>query len=148
MPKMLCHSDKSCCPIANALDLLGDRWTLLIVRDMIFGNIHEYKDLLAAFEGISTNILSDRLCRLMAAGIIKSTAHPESKTRKFYYLTSSGKNLIYPLIEIAKWARHNLDGVELPAGFQKYAKNPERFIKEVMDELENWEKKFLKRSAA
>lgn len=144
MDKKPCHSDCSPCPVAHALDIIGDRWTLLIIRDLMFRNIHEYKDILGSFEGISTNILSDRLKRLTQARLIDSIDHPDSKTRKLYYLTPAGKSLIYVMMEIAKWAKNNLSTVSLPSELEKQMDNdPEGMIKTALLNLEKWERQFL-----
>lgn len=144
MDKKPCHSDSSPCPIAHALDIIGDRWTLLVIRDLMFRNRHEFKDMLAAEEGISTNILSDRLKRLTVAGMIDSINHPESRTRKLYYLTERGKNLINAMIEIILWAEGNLDTVHLPpALILRIRKNRKRFAEEIMLEISKWEKIYI-----
>jgi DNA-binding HxlR family transcriptional regulator len=144
MDKKICHSDCSPCPVAHALDIIGDRWTLLIVRDLMFCNIHEYKEMLGSSEGISTNILSDRLKRLSATRLIDSINHPESKTRKLYYLTPAGKNLIHAMVEIAKWAKDNLGTVSLPPEIEKQLDHdPEGMIKDALLNLEKWEAIFL-----
>ena len=62
---------RSVCPVASALDMLGDRWTLLVVRDLMFFDRHEYHEFLAGPEGIATNILSDRLKRLLCVDVIR-----------------------------------------------------------------------------
>lgn len=145
MDKKPCHSDCSPCPVAHALDIIGDRWTLLIVRDLMFRNIHEYKEMLASFEGISTNILSDRLKRLSAARLIDSIDHPESKARKLYYLTPAGKNLIHTMIEIAKWAKNSLGTVHLPPEIERQLdKDSKGMINATLHKLEEWEKKNLR----
>ncbi|MCD8534026.1 MAG: helix-turn-helix transcriptional regulator [Verrucomicrobia bacterium] len=116
-----CHSDRTECPIAHALDIIGDRWTLLIVRDLLLNGIHEYKDLLQSVVGISTNILSERIQRLEDAGLLQFIDHPENKSRKLYYLTQGGKKLIDPLVEIARWANDHLESVLLQPEQQKAA---------------------------
>jgi DNA-binding HxlR family transcriptional regulator len=144
LPKLLCHSDSSPCPLAHALDLIGDRWTLLIVRDLMFRNLHEYKDLLNSFEGISTNILADRLRRLVQAGLIKSVAHPESKTRKLYYLTPSGKSLIHVMIEIVKWSDEHVGTAKIPPDVAGQLEgNRDEFVRKVLEKLERWEAEHL-----
>lgn len=149
MDKKPCHSDASPCPIAHALDIIGDRWTLLIVRDLMFRNIHEYKEMLGSFEGISTNILSDRLKRLTQARLVDSIDHPESKTRKLYYLTPAGKNLIHAMVEITKWAKNNLGTVSLPPELEKQMDHdPEGMKKAALLKLEEWERQFLDKQAA
>lgn len=140
-----CHSERTECPIAHALDIIGDRWTLLIVRDLLLKGIHEYKDLLQSVVGISTNILSERIKRLEDAGLLKSIEHPENKSRKIYYLTPTGKDLIYSLVELARWAHKNLDTVLLPPELaKKLDKNPQSIIKSALKALEGWEIKNLR----
>jgi len=78
---------RSICPLANILDIIGDRWTLLVIRDLLFLEKHEFHEFLNAGEGISTNILAARLKRLMASDIAHMRPHPTNKRRKLYYLT-------------------------------------------------------------
>lgn len=104
------HHEKSICPVACALDIIGDHWTLLIIRDLMFMNKHEYKEFLSSEEGISSNILSDRLKRLEQTNTIGVIAHPYNKLRKLYYLTEQGKELIYVILDIAKWSDKFLSG--------------------------------------
>lgn len=85
------HADLSQCPLACALDIIGDHWTLLIIRNLMLFGCHEYKDMLAMPEAISANILSNRLKKLAEAGIIADAPHPDSKRRKLYYLTGKEK---------------------------------------------------------
>ncbi len=140
LPKMLCHRDSSPCPLAHALDLIGDRWTLLIVRDLLFRNLHEYKEILNSFEGISTNILSDRLRRLVQAGLVKCAPHPESGTRKLYYLTTAGKGLIHTMIEIVRWSNQYLGTARFPPEVTaRIETNREEFIAGLLTKLERWE---------
>lgn len=144
MPKFLCHSDNSPCPIAHALDLIGDRWTLLIVRDLLFRNLHEYKDLLNSFEGISTNVLAERLRRLIRAGLIKSVPHPHSKARKLYYLTPAGKGLIHTLMEIVRWSNAYLGTGRLsPEIAERMETDRAEFVAGLLAKLEHWEVEHL-----
>ena len=135
--KQHCHISE--CPLANALDLFGDRWTLIIIRDFIIFNKHEYKELLESTEGISTNILSDRLKKLENENIISSIPHPEYKNRKFYYITKSGKEIAPILISLVDWAHKNLDNVPPAKGHSKCAE----IIEESFKELAKWEEKYL-----
>ena len=97
------HQESSPCPLANALDIVGDHWTLLVVRDLMFMGKHEYKDMLQSWEGISSNILTDRLAKLEREELVKHLPHPSSKKRKLYYLTKEGKKLFPILAEITRW---------------------------------------------
>ena len=93
---------RSPCPVSCALDLLGDRWTLLIVRDLILGR-SRFKDFTASPEGIPTNILSDRLARLLAHGIIEQTPVAEGAKHFAYTLTEKGAALRPILKAMRNW---------------------------------------------
>ncbi|MGE0161475.1 MAG: winged helix-turn-helix transcriptional regulator [Gemmatimonadales bacterium] len=97
------HRDRSRCPIAYSLDVVGDRWTLLVLRDLAFKNRRYFQDFLGASERISSNILAERLRRLERAGLIEGHADPEDGRRIRYYLTDDGLDLIPVLIEMTIW---------------------------------------------
>lgn len=106
------------CPIANALDVVGDKWTLLVVRDLLFFRKVRFKDLLASAEGIPTNILADRLRRLEAAGLVEKKAYQTRPPRSEYRLTRRGTDLFPLLREMILWANRHIDGTgKPPAGF-------------------------------
>lgn len=107
-------SQRSPCAIANGLDLLGDRWTLLIIRDLMFTNRNEFGHLLNAGEGISTNILTERLDRLQRCEVIEKLPHPSHGRKSTYRLTDRGLALAPVLIEFALWSREALDGALIP----------------------------------
>jgi DNA-binding HxlR family transcriptional regulator len=94
---------RSGCPISCSLDLLGDRWSLLIVRDMVFVKKRFFKEFLSSDEGIATNILTDRLGRLEATGIITKRPDPANRRRVIYTLTEKGIALIPLLVELVCW---------------------------------------------
>lgn len=87
-----------------ALDIFGDKWSLLILRDLIFNNKNTYSDFLDTDEKIATNILADRLATLEGGGIISRHNHPESKVKVLYKLTPKGIDLIPVLVEIIVWS--------------------------------------------
>src|SRR3989337_2711567 len=95
---------RSDCPISSALDLLGDKWSLLIVRDIILTGKNTYNEFLASSEKIATNILADRLSTLEDVGILSKERHPESKDKYFYMLTQQGIDLLPILAEIILWS--------------------------------------------
>lgn len=95
---------RSTCPISTALDIFGDKWSLLIVRDMVFKGKNTYGDFLNGGEKIATNILADRLMLLEAGGIIKRQKHPESKAKILYTITQKGIDLVPALVEIISWS--------------------------------------------
>lgn len=140
-----CHSDKSPCPLAHALDILGDRWTLLVVRDMLFKNKHEYKEFLESHEGIATNILVNRLKRLQQAKIVASQPHPDDKKRKFYYLTPTGKALAEPIMATICWSHLHLPSVNLPPALaRRVEKEPKKIISDALKVLNAWEKRHIR----
>jgi DNA-binding HxlR family transcriptional regulator len=99
---------RSDCPISSALDLLGDKWSLLIMRDVLLRGKSRYREFLAAEEGIATNILADRLARLEAAGLIERTGDDPRSGKQRYHATAKGKDLIPLLLEMMAWsARHD-----------------------------------------
>lgn len=95
---------RSECPISTALDIFGDKWSLLIIRDIMFKGKKTYGDFLESDERIATNILADRLALLECAKIISRHKHPDSKAKILYRLTEKGINLIYILVEIITWS--------------------------------------------
>ena len=94
---------RSGCPISSSLDLLGDKWSLLIVRDMVFMGKRYFKEFLSSDEGIATNILTNRLNRLEVIGIISKQPDPESARQIVYTLTEKGVALIPVLVELVCW---------------------------------------------
>ncbi len=105
---------RSECPIANALDLLGDRWTLLVLRDLIFYGRHEFGEFLNGGEGIATNVLSDRLERLCCGGLVARFHHPTNGKKYVYRVTETGIDLIPTMIELVIWSERHLPAVRVP----------------------------------
>src|SRR5450432_2040519 len=90
------------CPIAKTLDVIGDRWTLLIIRDMLRGT-HKYQDLLDSLDGISTNLLAERLARLVEEGLVARTQYSEKPPRAEYHLTEQGQQLGSVVDALFEW---------------------------------------------
>jgi DNA-binding HxlR family transcriptional regulator len=107
---------RSSCPIACTLDVLGDRWTLLLIRDFALGK-SRYGEFAGSAEGIPTNILADRLERLETAGIIASETYQENPPRYAYTLTKKGQDLLPILGAVARWGVRHLPGVKLHPEF-------------------------------
>jgi DNA-binding HxlR family transcriptional regulator len=99
------------CPIANTLDLLGDRWTLLVVRDLLFFDKHRFGDFASSLEKIPTNILADRLRRLEDAGVVMKIPYSARPKRFEYHLTPKGADLLPVLLAMAEWAGRHVPGV-------------------------------------
>lgn len=95
-------SRRSPCPVSCALDLFGDRWTLLIIRDLFLGR-SRFKDFTASPEGIPTNILSDRLERLLEAGIVRQVPVADGSKRLAYELSEKGRALRPVLLSMRNW---------------------------------------------
>jgi DNA-binding HxlR family transcriptional regulator len=104
---------RSGCPINLTLEAIGDKWSLLIIRDMIFGNRRHFREMLSkSEEGIASNILADRLKRLVAQGIITRSADPSHKQKAIYSLTGQGIELLPILARMAIWGRKYLPVTE------------------------------------
>ncbi len=102
------------CPIAFALDTFGDRWTLLIMRDMMMMGHRTYGEFLGAKEKIATNILADRLKFLENTGIIIKARDPENRRRNIYSPTKKGWDLIPIILELARWSAKHDPGTVVP----------------------------------
>ena len=101
---------RSSCPVSFALDRLGDKWSLLVVRDLMFRGKHTYGDFLNSGDGIATNVLADRLKCLEAEGIIEKSRDPENRRRYLYRLTEKGLDLAPVLLEMIRWgARYDAE---------------------------------------
>jgi len=97
-------AQRSGCPINLSLEVLGDRWSLLIIRDMMFGNRRHFRELLTkSDEGIASNILADRLKTLLAEGIISREDDPSHKQKGIYSLTEKGIELLPVVAQMAGW---------------------------------------------
>ena len=105
---------RSDCPINLTVELLGDRWTLMVIRDIMFGNRRHYLDLLKlSEEGIASNILADRLSRLVSLGLLTRTANPTHKQKAIYSLTESSIELVPMLSEMMAWGRKHIPRTKL-----------------------------------
>jgi DNA-binding HxlR family transcriptional regulator len=98
---------RSSCPVACTLDLVGDRWSLLIIRDLLAGKTR-YGEFLASPEGIPTNLLAERLERLETAGVIASEPYQQNPPRFSYRLTDDGLELAPALAVLGKWGLRHL----------------------------------------
>ncbi|WP_367718767.1 helix-turn-helix domain-containing protein [Nitratireductor sp. GISD-1A_MAKvit] len=95
---------RSACPINLTLEVLGDKWSLIVVRDMMFGDRRHFRDLLInSEEGIASNILADRLRRLLAEGVISKADDPSHKQKSIYSLTEMGIELVPVFAMIGAW---------------------------------------------
>jgi len=95
---------RSHCPVNYGLEIFGDKWSLLIVRDIVFTGKKTYGEFLKSDEGFATNVLASRLASLESVGILEKTPHPEDKRKDCYQLTEKGIDVIPVLLEIAAWS--------------------------------------------
>lgn len=104
------HHFRSSCSIARTLELTGDKWTLLIVRDLMWHGKQTFQSLQDSAERIPSNILSDRLKRLGAWGLLHRIAYQQKPVRYSYHLTETGRSLEPVLLQIMSWGHKHLGG--------------------------------------
>ena len=123
---------RSACPISFSLDFFGDKWSLLVIRDLMFFGKRQYGEFLQSGEGIATNILADRLARLEEAGLIRQFPHPESRTKHVYALTAKGLDLCPVMLELILWGAKHDPKTGAPKEFvQRALKNRDAVIAEI-----------------
>ena len=133
MPKT---KKRSGCPISCSLDIWGDKWSLLIIRDLMFAKECTYGDFLKSEEGIATNILAARLQVLVENKIIEKLDHPDSKAKVLYKLTRKGIDMLPIMIEIHLWADKYLSiSEDRKAMLREVKKDKAGFIKAMTKEL-------------
>ncbi|MBX2882936.1 MAG: helix-turn-helix transcriptional regulator [Granulosicoccus sp.] len=124
------------CPIRFAAGVLGDRWSLVILRDLMFKKRQYYGDFLTAGEGISTNILANRLLKLEMDNVIKKALDPDHGRRYIYSLTDKGVALLPVLLSMMEWAAKFDDKTEMPKKFiMKLQEDPESLSAEILAHL-------------
>ncbi|WP_027064858.1 winged helix-turn-helix transcriptional regulator [Maribacter sp. Hel_I_7] len=127
---------RSHCPISSSLEVWGDKWSLLIVRDLMFNKRFTYGDFLKSEEKISTNILAARLLMLEKNDLIEKLEHPDSKAKVLYQLTQKGIDLIPVIVEINLWAEKYFQLSEEKKFLIKEIKlNKEKFISNSINSL-------------
>lgn len=130
------NNRRSDCPISCSLDVWGDKWSLLIIRDLMSAKQCTYGDFLKSPEGIATNILASRLLTLEENGVIEKLSHPDSKAKVLYKLTSKGIDLLPVMVEIGLWAEKYYDiNKDRKAELKELKKNKEEYIKTKIKEL-------------
>ena len=131
---------RSECPLNASVEMLGDRWSLLIIRDMMLRGWQTFKQFLEGYEGIATNILADRLRKLVAYGILTTDRDPLDGRRLIYSLTAKGIDLAPVLTEMVLWAAaHEPTGNQ--ALVRQMRKDKEKFMAEVR---ERWAQRHAK----
>ena len=122
---------RSGCPVSISLDVFGDRWSLLIVRDLMVRGYRTFKEFRESGEGIATNILTDRLRKLEAAGIVIAEAQEQDKRRVNYHLTEKGIDLAPVLLELLVWGSRHEDAGLSCKFIEEMAENREEVLAEV-----------------
>lgn len=104
------HEFRSRCSISRTLELVGDKWTLLVIRDLMWHGKHTFQALQGSAERMPTNILSERLRRLMSWGLVRREPYQERPVRYTYHLTEAGRALEPVLLQVMRWGHHYLGG--------------------------------------
>lgn len=117
---------RSDCPISCTLDLIGDRWTLLVIRDMLFLGKQRYEEFLESPEGISTNILANRLKLLNELGLVERQPYSNHSRRMDYQLTDKGKSLRPVLKVMIAWGLQHIADTQIPQGIPDAADHSAR----------------------
>ena len=123
---------RSGCPLNASVEMLGDRWSLLILRDMMLRGFRSYKQFLESYEGIATNILANRLRHLEAHGIIVSDTNPSDGRKLVYSLTAKGIALAPVLTEMVLWAAAHEETAN-PALIRRIKKDKEKFLADIRE---------------
>jgi DNA-binding HxlR family transcriptional regulator len=121
---------RSACPLNASVEMLGDRWSLLILRDMMLRGFSSFKEFLTSYEGIATNILSDRLKRLITHGIVTTKEDPSDGRKLIYVLTPKGLDLAPVLTEMVLWAAKHEETGNQPL-VRQMQKGKEQFVETV-----------------
>ncbi len=130
-------AQRSGCPINLTLEVVGDKWSLLVIRDMMFGSRRHFRELLTkSDEGISSNILADRLKRLLEQGIVSRDDDPSHKQKGIYSLTEQGIELLPILAQMSGWGYKYLPvSEELGIRAKLLSEGGPKMWAEFMDEL-------------
>jgi DNA-binding HxlR family transcriptional regulator len=127
---------KSRCPINLSLEIFGDRWTLLILRDLVFAGKRHFRELLQSEEGIASNVLAERLARLVACGILTKTGDPTHRQKAIYALTPMGIDLVPVLAQIGIWGKNHLAVTRRSSAFAaSLEKGGPRLVEKWMSDL-------------
>lgn len=120
------------CPVAFGLDIFGDRWTLIVIRDMLLKNYRRYCEFLSSNEKIATNILADRLRTLEAAGIVTRERDTQNRRRVIYRLTPKGADLAPLILEFVRWSERYDPHTIVPARMiERIEKDRDGFAQEL-----------------
>jgi DNA-binding HxlR family transcriptional regulator len=128
------QDQRSTCPISTALEIVGDRWTLLVIRDLMFAGKRHFREFLLSEEGISSNVLADRLGTLMENGLITRDGDPTHAQKAIYSLTEKGIGLLPALAAMSRWTQKHYPETRRPEA-AALAQGDEQFVKELQARL-------------
>jgi len=125
------------CPVRYSGGLLGDKWSLLLIRDLMFKGRRNYSDFLDDDESIASNVLADRLGKLVEAGIFTKSRDPKNGKKYVYTLTEKGRDILPILMEMFRWAQKHDDKTFVSQQYiDNMDKSPKRFMKSVLKEVQ------------
>ncbi|MCC2673222.1 MAG: putative transcriptional regulator protein HxlR family [Ramlibacter sp.] len=131
------HDHRSTCPISTALEVVGDRWTLLVLRDLMFAGKRHFRQLLQSEEGISSNVLADRLNMLVEQELVRREDDPSHAQKAIYSLTGKGLDLLPVMIAMSAWAQKHHPETRRPEAVDLVGRSPkqlERLLSQLRDE--------------
>lgn len=131
MPKKPKSCWRSTCPLNIALEIFGDRWTLLVLRDLLLKQLSTFRDFQQSGEGIASNILSDRLKKLIAEGVICSEKSPDDARVLHYQPTAKGLDLLPVIVELIIWADRYEETAAPPKLMRRLITDRESFIADI-----------------
>lgn len=141
--------DRSHCPINYSLEIIGDKWTLLIIRDIVLFKKRTFGELKNSPENIATNILSNRLRILEENGILTKHVNPDNSKVYFYHLTPKGLDLIPVILEMAVWgSKYDPQTVASPAIIKRIQRERKTVIREIIAALKNPDMHFMQRNSS
>lgn len=128
--------DWSGCPVRFGMSQFGDKWSFLILRDLMFKDRRYYQEFLDAGEGISTNILASRLADLENNGVVSKQRDPDKGSRYIYSLTDKGRDLLPMMLAMIDWAEKYDDDSEVPKEFvEELRRSPRKLYRKILAEL-------------
>ena len=134
MGKAKDSSRQSGCPVAYSLDVFGDKWTLVVIRDMLMAGKRHYGEFLESPERIASNVLADRLKKLEEAGIVSKKTDPGNQSKIIYNLTPKGVDLIPLFLEVVLWGTKHAAYTDTPLEFvRKIKKDRAGTIREIVE---------------
>ena len=141
--------ERSNCAIGKSLDVLGDSWTLLILRTFIFSGCREYGEFMQMPEGISTNILANRLTSLVESGLLTKHPHPTNKKKCYYDISDKGFDSIRVMMALAEWGTRHLDDTFVPPEIKRsYSQDPKSFYKTWKHNVKTRTQEYLSEASA